>query len=368
VLPRIVTWRNWDRLYTDVSLWRGPIERVFSRLGLSLVSIDAGFPGTSAAFAVECAPGSAQGGPTDSHESAFAVGGGKVPPGRYVVKFYPPMVHGDFVAEVEVRGALRTARPGSLSPVPGASPVPDVVAAGILEDRIDWPYLVEPFLPGRAVREVWDGMDAAGRAGVAVQVADLLKAVHSTPLSLLPRLTRTAREWQAWAHGRLDACVDEIAAAKILPDAILPEIRRFMDEEGGRVIAGVEDGSLNLLHGDMTEDHVLVEQVETQAGRKESVWQVTGLIDFGDAEVGPLFYEWVALWFALFRQDATAFRAFLERYEGSVPDVAAGRAMVFTLLHRFNSAIIAHILRRRSVDPSGVADLAALVDLMWPHL
>lgn len=183
-------------------------------------------------------------------------------------------------------------------------------------------------------------------------------------------MTRTAREWQAWARGRLDACVDEIAAAKILPDAILPEIRRFMDEEGGRVIAGVEDGSLNLLHGDMTEDHVLVEQVKTEAGtgNAESKWQVTGLIDFGDAEVGPLFYEWVALWFALFRQDATAFRAFLERYEGSVPDIAAGRAMVFTLLHRFNSAIIAHVLRRRSVDPSGVADLAALVDLMWPHL
>lgn len=105
MLPRTVTWRNWDRLYTDVSLWRGPIERVLSRLGLSLVSVDAGFPGTSAAFAVECAAGSAQGEPTDS------VGGGKVPPGRYVVKFYPPMVHGDFVAEVEVRGALRTEPP-----------------------------------------------------------------------------------------------------------------------------------------------------------------------------------------------------------------------------------------------------------------
>jgi aminoglycoside phosphotransferase (APT) family kinase protein len=272
------------------------------------------------------------------------------------------MIRPDFDAETQVRSALETC--GS------KIPFPRILASGLLHDSIDWAYIIEPFCPGQATREVWQGMDLASRENVASQVGWILRDLHSTPLSLLPALNVTAAEWRERARLKLQTCVDEVAAAEMAPGACLPgplveNLRRFMEASGGPAISSVQDGSLRLLHGDITEDHVLVEPVG--GGR----WRVSGLIDYGDARVGPLFDEWVVLWLCLFRQDPAALRAFFKTYGepgGPHPFTPAfGETMLtFTLLHCFNGAIVREVVRRAGVDPSTLTNLCALTQIMWP--
>lgn len=99
------------------------------------------------------------------------------------------------------------------------------------------------------------------------------------------------------------------------------------------------------------------------------------MLDFGDAKVGPLWDEWVVLWFGLLEQDPPSWRAFMRRYsegEGDSPQppglrvpCSAEEALVFTLLHRFNWALIRTVIQRRAVEPSTVTSLRLLAEMMW---
>jgi hygromycin-B 7''-O-kinase len=80
----------------------------------------------------------------------------------------------------------------------------------------------------------------------------------------------------------------------------------------------------------LNEDHVL--------GRFErGRWQITGIIDFGDAQVGDPLYELVALHLGAFCCNKQLLRTFLGAY-GSTdgqPEHFAARMMRLTLLHEF---------------------------------
>ena len=284
-----------------------------------------------------------------------------------MVKLYPPIIRSDFASETEVRAALHAC--GS------AVPFPRILASGVLQDRLEWAYIIEEFRPGQATRDVWGSLDRADRDSLSAQVACILRDLHSTPLSLLPTLQLSAADWREQARGRARACADEISAAEMLPGARLPDsligdVRRFMDARVGRLIGSVGEGSLRLLHSDMTEDHVLVER----SGIDENPWHITALIDYGDAKVGPPEEEWVVLWVGLLMQDPVAMRAFFRSYgqgtQGKEVDPACPAfreaVLAFTLLHRFNWAIIREVVRRAGVHPSSLTSLESLEGIMWP--
>jgi len=109
------------------------------------------------------------------------------------------------------------------------------------------------------------------------------------------------------------------------------------------------------LNGDLTEDHILLQQ-------HAATWHISGLIDFGDALVGRCEYEWVALWFGALNRDRDCLATFMEQYASNVSlDGDFYRAMLaFTLLHEFGHLIIADAL-----TTLGNPDIASLRDLQF---
>jgi hypothetical protein len=66
-------------------------------------------------------------------------------------------------------------------------------------------------------------------------------------------------------------------------------------------------------------------------------WRITGHIDLGNVEVGPIEYEWVPLCQKAFAGNATLMRAFFAAYGWPlpVPPDVRRRLKLYTLLHRF---------------------------------
>ena len=85
---------------------------------------------------------------------------------------------------------------------------------------------------------------------------------------------------------------------------------------------------VSTLHGDITADHVLL-------SRQTRGWEITGLIDFGDARVGDSLYEFVApLAFYTFGRPRLT-RVLLESYGLELLPMVRERVTTFCLLHEF---------------------------------
>lgn len=106
LLPSHVSWANWDHLYLDSAIWEAAVRQVISDLEFSVRSMQAGFPGTSAVFKAECSPLGPAAPRQEQHACMLA---GEDSRGL-IVKFFPPMVHRDFIAERSVYRALSPAR------------------------------------------------------------------------------------------------------------------------------------------------------------------------------------------------------------------------------------------------------------------
>ena len=321
LLPTIRDWADWSAVFTDTDLWRPAIERLWAtkpslaaHTGVTRIdTLTAGFPSTCAVFILNATA---------------------------VIKLFPPLVAGDFERERAVYRLLDDRLPE----------MPRLLADGVLHDRIDWPYLVTSFLPGAAWREVQAGMPQAQQLAVARALGERIGRVHATPIT--PDPLASGHGWpppDAWPRFVAARLVEAPAALR----AVLPEP---VAAEAELLLQGTEwlDRPPRLLHGDLTQDHVLVTV-------QDGVWTLSGLIDWADAEVGDPAYEWVALYFGFCDGEAALLRAFLAGYDpdggGQLPD--RRRLLAYTLLHRFGAHILAGALpdeTRR--DLAGLDELA----------
>ena len=117
-----------------------------------------------------------------------------------------------------------------------------------------------------------------------------------------------------------------------------------------------------VIHGDLNAEHLLIEE---RGGR----WNVSALIDFGDARIGVPCYEWMPLWLGLCNRDVAVMHAFLDTYDPDLlaDDALGRRVAAWTLLHDFGTDAIAELF-----DTSGATrparSLEALQVLVWPDL
>jgi Ser/Thr protein kinase RdoA (MazF antagonist) len=112
-----------------------------------------------------------------------------------------------------------------------------------------------------------------------------------------------------------------------------------------------------LIHADLTRDHFLG---EIQGGQ----WHTRAVIDFGDAMIGGLDYELVALHLDLFGLDINLLRSFLSGYglEHAAAASLPNRALRATLLHPFN---VLSILPENYLRHKAYKSLQELADAMW---
>jgi hygromycin-B 7''-O-kinase len=110
-----------------------------------------------------------------------------------------------------------------------------------------------------------------------------------------------------------------------------------------------------LLSADLHVGHIRIE-------KRGGAWCVTGQIDLGDAEVGPVEYEWVPLCQKAFGGDETLMRAFFTAYGWPLPVPAdvKRRLKLYTLLHRFPP------LPSPPLEATEGPSLEAILDARWP--
>jgi hygromycin-B 7''-O-kinase len=318
-LPDRVSWENWGELFLDLNLWRPVVARICAATAVAHAShIEAGFPGGCAVFVVDR---------------------------QVVVKLYPPMMEQDFYREREVYGLLDGRLPH----------LPRLLGDGVYHDQIDWPYLLLEFREGEAIREVFDEITAANRLVIASELGAMLRILHETAVDHTTTFDPTPTAWATFLAGRRAACLDEFRRETYLPEAVLAELERFIQE----IDLGVKRPIL--INADLTEDHLLLIKRDNQ-------WHISALIDWADAEVGAPEYEWIALWFGLCQRDGAMFREIMRVYDPGwrLDDAFLGRVMAYTVLHRFGAGIVEHVLAQDGRPP--IHSLADLREQLWGNL
>lgn len=316
-LPAVRGWAEWSALFTDAAAWRPLVAYLCRRHGVMPARrVEAGYPGTCAVFVVDAA---------------------------VVVKLYPPMLPDDALRELAVYRAC--GGPG------GLPQLPRLLAHGVHQDRIAWPYLILEYRPGEPIRDRFDELSPAERRALGHELGIVLRRLHATPPAA--PFDATLDGWQRRMAANGERSLAGLQQMGFLPAAVLADL--------ADLLAGwVERPSrLCLLNADLTEDHLLL-------ARDRQGWACTALIDWADAELGVPAYEWVALWLGLCRQDVGMFRAVLRAYDPALQPSAAWRRrqLVYTLRHRFGAGIVAAVWRRHG-QPA-LPTTAALQALLWP--
>lgn len=289
--------------FMDLELWRPYIVTICTRHGLTpCEEISAGLPGTCPAFSVE---------------------------GRWLVKFFGRLFDGAaaYAAEAEANRLLRE----RAIPVPAIVAAGEVFSAGAAPGGWPWPYLIYEFIAGVSIGEVWEQMGQVEHLAVARSLGSILRRLHAVPLTGSPVFLDTWEPYKSFLTTRAAQAVQAAREWACLPDHLIAQITSYILPPEMLVRAEVRP---HLIHADLTGDHLL--------GRLDGgCWSTVGIIDFGDAMVGSIYYEVVALHLGLFRRDRQLLWAFLDAY-GWPAEARHGfpaRAMTSALLHRSNVLI-----------------------------
>ena len=243
---------------------------------------------------------------------------------QWVVKFFGRLFDGkaSFERELEISKLLKHAP---------EIPAPELVAHGsLLERGVDWPwpYLIYKYVDGVSLGEVMDQLALAERMSLAAQLGRIVHQFHSLPIGGSQIFTPS---WQGYAEFlslQAASCRSNHQAWGSLPVHLIDQIEDYLLPTEKLIDLNRQP---HLIHADLTRDHLLGRLVGDE-------WQKLALIDFGDARVGDLLYELVALHLDLFAGDPRLLRVFLDAYGSDLvyDNEFPQKALSTALLHEFD--------------------------------
>lgn len=213
---------------------------------------------------------------------------------------------------------------------------PTLLAHGVIEG---WNYLAMSGLAGARIGDVWPTADRTTRVRLAQQAGALLARLHAVPVAPSEGLDPTR------FRARLSSLARDVAAAHRGRNLLAPSpesIAAYVAEHAELLFQGDDV----LVHADVTDDHLLVE------GER-----ITGLIDFGDAQLGPRGYEHVSPISFMFGGDREVIAAYFDGYGVRLDDVERARCMTFLLVHTWND--LEQTLRRAQIAGNQGVDAIA---------
>jgi hygromycin-B 7''-O-kinase len=314
---------GYRRYFADSTAWRPYVEQVCwrHRFGPGQM-VRVGVPGTCPTFIID---------------------------DRWVVKFFGRLFDGGHSFQVELELGKWAAALGL--------PFPEIVAEGQLFQSgagWPWPYLVFPYVPGESIGEVYQQIGLEDKLALARWMGQITRRMHT---AALPASEIFRPAWDAFTEllqSQRDGCRQSFAEWGCLPAHLLAQLDDFLLPVDELVDL---HSTPHLIHADLTADHV---QGRLEGGR----WHSLALIDFGDAMIGNLYYELVALHLDLFHGEKRLLAAYLDAYG---LDEAARRklptlAMNMALLHRFN--VLEPVFEREPALRQ-VSSLDELVEVLW---
>jgi hygromycin-B 7''-O-kinase len=310
LLPQISTLDTYRPIYRQADVWLPGMREICSRHDLDARTLELAPPGSNVLFEVD-------------H--------------RRLIKLFPPIFAQDCARESLVLSTLADQVEFE---------VPRVHFSGELEG---WPYLVISRLSGVSLDTIWEGLEPEGREQIVVGLGRMMAMLHSTPTAGLSGL---GPNWADFIQEQARTCLDRQREAGASA-AWLTDIAAFYADLPSLVAPGCQPV---LINADLNPEHIFCRQ--TRAG-----WNVTGIIDFGDAMLGHPYYEFVCPGFILSGQP-TLRRIMLLAYglPASTLNAALTRQMTaHILLHRFITVTqLAELFPQR--PPQNMRDL---MEIAW---
>ncbi len=321
--PQLLTdYTFYARHFTDARLWSPYVRQVCRRLGFDCQDVNPGVTGTFPTFIA--GPGTPGTNPAQA---------------SVVVKFFGKLYDGAESCVVE-RVMGQFCRQAAL---PISSP--SILAAGQLEE--DWKYLIFEGVPGLSIGEVRPQLSAHAWGGVAAHMGQFMRALHTRSAGEMPCQpgARFGQGWQsftAFLAGQLKICTANHLKWHDLPEGLTDQIPGYVLPLDELIDLS---STPHLIHADLTADHLLGNPVSSASGEvpiplpvaSGMEWESRAVIDWGDARLGNILYELVALHVDLFKVDRSLLQACLESY--GLPEFYrsgfARRAMCMLLLHPF---------------------------------
>jgi hypothetical protein len=255
---------------------------------------------------------------------------------RWVVKFFGQLFNGSASYEIE-RWVNQTITENKDFTKDSGIQSPELLAWGTLEDlgaNWSWPYLVFEYLPGTRIGAVFDQITLQSKLITAYELGQWVRKFHDLELS---NQTSPLPKWISYADfisQQMIGCSARHAEWGTLPPHLIAQIDSYLLP----VAQLIQPSAVShLIHADLTQDHLL-------GIINNGVWHSNGVIDFGDAMLGSLYYELAALYLDLFSGKKRLLESFLHGYYDQTSQyqvaITSGEfsriAMVTALLHQFN--------------------------------
>lgn len=317
--PTVKTWEDWKNVYHQREAWLGIVAEVFRREGIVYNKIENATPGTSAVFIADR---------------------------TYVLKIYPGPFMRDHDREWPVLRLLEKAVGRKL-----------LIASGVIRDgEMTWPYAIFPYIEGTPYRALVGRLNQAEAQAFHTALASLLRKVHHLPADPLQ-----GDPVYAW-------CPKEEKERRLNKAAVqlgerIQNVTDGLADFVERGWADLKGEPLHLVHGDLTADHLLFRRVD---GR----WTFEAVIDWGDAHLAPIYYDFVVLWTEVFCDQPSAWQAFIRRYDERLDafcEAFRRRFITALFLHPYAPDLLRIIHEKRKLGPTETfSAFETYVDWMYP--
>lgn len=324
LLPRIVTWNQYVRVFSKRRVWLSAIRHIVLRHRLSFGRVAPTFPGTCVVFMIEGRDGT-----------------------MVLVKLFPPTCKMDIGCEATSLSFLKDRTKLN---------IPNIVVQDILRDQVSWPYLILKPIDGSPVRDLLTKLSRTEGEQVAIDLGRFVKRMHAASQKGFALSGVTGVSWRTQSRRLITRAIKACRRTNIFEDVL----KDGLETQLTRLTRLAPGTAPVLLHADITEDHVMLV-------RKPGQWKFNGLIDFADARKGDSNYELMPIWFDTFKRKPNLFRKYHSSYAPRVRITEAwrDRALAFSLLHIFGPGVIANIVKQESRGVSGLT-WGKLRDWLWP--
>jgi fructosamine-3-kinase len=211
------------------------------------------------------------------------------------------------------------------------------------------PYIVIERLPGDPWRIIRDDGSEAERLAAVRQMARAARAMHAVDVGRLHGFERSADEWVAKVRAR--AAIAPGYLKGVLPDHLLAEVEPYLADH------------LDAITPDFTPTFICTDINSSNSlfVRDGDTVRMSGQVDYGDVEIGPLEYEWPSVVQKALRHRPELVAAFFDAYGVELPfaDDVVRRLKVLSLLHRFPT------LESFAEEHPEARSLDELLELQW---
>lgn len=297
-LARLETLAGYQDGFMDASLWESYTREALRHYqGEELATLRAGKPGTYPTFLAN---------------------------DRVVIKFFGRLFDGGQSCQVEQEAARLLAGQEGI-------PTARLLGEGQLFEGgggWEWPYLIFELLAGEDLGSASPALDDEESRSAAGWLGEVSGRIHALNIKGNPVFDDTWNTYFSFLNVQRLNCRARLGEWGSLPEHLLAQVEDYLLPVSELTAPGEQ---AHLIHGDLTRDHLLGKRV---SGR----WRATGLIDFGDAMSGSIYYELAALHMDGLSARSDLLRAFLDAYplDLRADPLFARKALGTALLHRFN--------------------------------